>query len=49
MEKIDELLERRQNLSQEKDGAQSSWLIEMIDDLIFNIDLQLQQLNQLND
>ena len=44
MEKIDELLERRQTLSQEKDEAQSSWLIEMIDDLIFNIDLQLQQL-----
>ena len=46
MEKVDELLERRQNLSQEKDEAQSGWLIEMIDDLIFNIDLQLQQLTK---
>lgn len=44
MEKLDELLERRQGLIQEKDEAQSSWLIEMIDDLIFNIDLQLKEL-----
>lgn len=46
MEKVDELLERRQTLSQDRDQAQSDWLIEMIDDLIFNIDLQLQQLTK---
>lgn len=46
MEKIDELLEQRQTYMDRKNDAQSSWLIEMLDDLIFNLDLKLKELTQ---
>jgi hypothetical protein len=46
MEKLDELLEQRKNYMDRKNEAQSSWLIEMLDDLIFNLDLKLKQLTE---
>jgi hypothetical protein len=46
MEKIDDLLEQRNKYMDRKNEAQSSWLIEMLDDLIFNIDLELKRLTQ---
>ena len=44
MEKINELLEQRQKYMAERQTAQSDWFIEMLDDMIFNIDLELKQL-----
>jgi len=46
MEKLDDLLEQRQKYMDRKNEAQSSWLIEMLDDLIFNLDLKLKELTQ---
>lgn len=44
MEAIDNLLEKRQEYSQELENAQSDWFKEMIEEMIFNIDLKLKQL-----
>jgi hypothetical protein len=46
MEKLDDLLEQRKKYMDRKNEAQSSWLIEMLDDLIFNLDLKLKELTQ---
>lgn len=46
MEKINELLEKRQDLSQQRKQSQSDWFIKQIDILLFNIDLELRQLSK---
>jgi hypothetical protein len=46
MENINKLLEQRKTYMDRKNEAQSSWLIEMLDDLIFNLDLKLKELTE---
>ena len=46
MRTVDELLEQRQKYMAERQVAKSDWFIEMLDDMIFNIDLELKLLTQ---
>jgi hypothetical protein len=48
METIDKLLERRLELIEELNDAQSDWYKQIIDSLIFNLDLELKKLTKNN-